>query len=366
MQFLAWYSYVTLIWSLKACMLFFFSRLTFGLSQERFVKALGLICGVTYLAMFLTITVSCHPIQLNWQVKPKPPERCEVRLQNFYVCTVLNVTTDVALLAVPLPMLWKLRIPIRKKITLALLLSSAVFIIAAAIVRIVMTLQGQPSALTINRWGVRETIAAIIAVNAPIIKPLAMKSFYTRGFKLSGPTQQRQGPGNSDSSKQSSDGTTKSKIGSSFSWTHRKPEAVEVATHKGSRTGSRANIGLPPQTMSRLPTILTPFSAELRDIERIDTRLDDSASRDNIALEDRSFERGDYFNSIDIIERGPGPPPVPIEIIDAQPLYIPPTPGSLVRHEGSQPDERRWSEQRRHMRWTRQLRGFGRHRHGSV
>lgn len=152
-------------------MLFFYARLTFGLHQQSFVKILGVVVGVTYLAVFLTITVGCHPIQMNWQVEPLPPLQCSFRRQNFYVSTALNVLTDGLLLCIPMPLLWRLKVPLKKKITLALLLSSGVFVITAAVVRIIMTLRNHPSALTINLWGVRETVAGILAVNMPILRP---------------------------------------------------------------------------------------------------------------------------------------------------------------------------------------------------
>ncbi|KXT15431.1 hypothetical protein AC579_10585 [Pseudocercospora musae] len=226
MELFAWYTYVTLIWSLKACMLFFFNRLTFGLSQQIFVKALGVACAVTYLAVFLTISLSCRPIHLNWQVRPLPPSRCTFRAQNFYVCTILNVLTDAALLCIAVPMLWKLRVPIRKKITLGVLLSSGIFVITAAIVRICKTLDTNPSALTINSWGVRETIAAIAAVNAPILKPLFKRKFWSRGFSMS---SSYSGPelAQSASGGRSSSGTT-SKTLASLRTSLRKPEAVEM------------------------------------------------------------------------------------------------------------------------------------------
>ncbi|KAF2217635.1 hypothetical protein CERZMDRAFT_22710, partial [Cercospora zeae-maydis SCOH1-5] len=186
MQLVAWFTYTALSkWGLKACMLFFFHRITFGLPQERYVKALGVACAITYVTMFLTIMLSCRPFHLNWQVKPKPPEHCELRIQNFYVCTVLNVLTDAALLAIPIPLLWKLKIPLRKKITVGVVLSSGIFVITAALTRIIMTLKAHPSATVINRWGVRETIAGIIAVNAPILQPLCKKSFYANWFPFS-------------------------------------------------------------------------------------------------------------------------------------------------------------------------------------
>lgn len=106
---------------------------------------------------------------------------CCIR-QNFYVSTVLNVITDALILAIPLPLLWTLRIPKRQKIALVLLLCSGIFVIAAALTRITMTLVGNRSAVNINRWGVRETIAGIIAVNIPIIRPVVTASFWSRDF----------------------------------------------------------------------------------------------------------------------------------------------------------------------------------------
>ncbi|CAK41762.1 uncharacterized protein BO96DRAFT_329721 [Aspergillus niger CBS 101883] len=41
----SWVVYVTLIWVLKACMLFFYNRLTIGLVQQRFVKVAAAKCG---------------------------------------------------------------------------------------------------------------------------------------------------------------------------------------------------------------------------------------------------------------------------------------------------------------------------------
>lgn len=93
--------------------------------------------------------------------------------------TALNVLTDAAILSIPLPLLWTLQVPNRQKIVIGILLSSGIFVITAAIIRIVITLGSTPSGININRWGVRETIVGIIAVNAPILRPLFSKAFWT-------------------------------------------------------------------------------------------------------------------------------------------------------------------------------------------
>lgn len=151
-------------------MLFFFNRLTFGLNQQRLVKIFAVICVVTYIAVFLTISCGCSPIERNWQVLPKPGKKCTMKLQNFYVTTVLNVVTDAMVLTIPVPLLWGMKIPWTRKIGLMLLLCSGVFVITAAIMRITFTF-ANVNALNINRWGTRETIAGITAVNAPILTP---------------------------------------------------------------------------------------------------------------------------------------------------------------------------------------------------
>ena len=118
---------------------------------------------------------------MNWQVVPIPPWKCTFRPQLFVVVAVLNIITDAALLIIPIPMLVRLKIPLRKKLVISLVLSSGLFVITAAIIRVVYSLDAEPSASNINRWGVRETIIGIIAIHIPILRPLFNRSFWVWG-----------------------------------------------------------------------------------------------------------------------------------------------------------------------------------------
>ncbi|EWG53170.1 hypothetical protein FVEG_17067 [Fusarium verticillioides 7600] len=178
LELAAWYAYTALIWCLKGTMLFFFSRMTIGTWHDMFVKTVLILCAASYLAVFLTITFGCFPTQKNWQVVPDPGGKCSFKIQNFLVTTILNVLTGALILGIPMPLLWKLQIPFRKKLVVCLLLSSGAFVIAAAMIRVVLTLSANPSALTINAWGVRETIVGILTVNIPILRPIFSKSFW--------------------------------------------------------------------------------------------------------------------------------------------------------------------------------------------
>ena len=77
--------------------------------------------------------------------------------------------------------MWRLKASIRRKLAIAVILSSGIFVITAAIVRAKLTLDSLSSTTTINSWGVRETIIGLITVNIPILRPLATRAFWRRG-----------------------------------------------------------------------------------------------------------------------------------------------------------------------------------------
>ncbi|KAL0255148.1 hypothetical protein SLS55_009678 [Diplodia seriata] len=150
------------------------------------IKYLFWLCGITYLAVVLTITFGCFPFSDNWAVAPTLPARkCTFKTQNLLVTVTLNVITDAAILVIPIPMLWRLKVALSRKLAIAALLSSGVFVIGAAITRAALTLGEAPSALNINRWGVRETIVGIVAVQLPLLRPLFVRDFWRRGRYVS-------------------------------------------------------------------------------------------------------------------------------------------------------------------------------------
>jgi hypothetical protein len=84
------------------------------------------------------------------------------------------------------PIIWKVKIPIRQKLLVALLLGSGLFIIAAAIMRCVTSIQHITHIDTAGVWAIRETFVTIIAINAPCIRPLfgSAKDASDTGYKM--------------------------------------------------------------------------------------------------------------------------------------------------------------------------------------
>lgn len=80
--------------------------------------------------------------------------------------------TDAAILSIPISLVWKVKIPLRRKLVISLLICSGVFVIIAALLRCILTLADAKQIGNSTIWASRETFVSIIAVSAPAIKPL--------------------------------------------------------------------------------------------------------------------------------------------------------------------------------------------------
>jgi hypothetical protein len=94
---------------------------------------MGLI-GATFIAVIFTIYLSCRPFHHYWQINPDPGNACQAAVSKpiLWVSFVSNVSTDVYLLLIPIPMLWKSSLRLLKKIAATLVLSAGVLIIVFA------------------------------------------------------------------------------------------------------------------------------------------------------------------------------------------------------------------------------------------
>ncbi|KAH6675613.1 hypothetical protein B0J14DRAFT_368253 [Halenospora varia] len=182
MEFISWYSYPGVIWTLKFKVLFFYRRLKSTMWwNDKTIVALFWATFISWAILVLSISVTCRPFSANWQIRPLPGSESTFRAQNFWILVFLNVLTDFAILSVPLPILWHLRASRLRKMGISLLLTSGVFMIGTAIVRAVATIVAKPSVININRWGFRETGVGMLAVNAPILVPFFTRAFWRKG-----------------------------------------------------------------------------------------------------------------------------------------------------------------------------------------
>ncbi|OLN90184.1 hypothetical protein CCHL11_09817 [Colletotrichum chlorophyti] len=170
--FAAWYIYVSLIWSLKGIMLFFFSRVTKTLPEERLVKIVAVVCVLAYLATLAVITGHCQPIHRLWQVYPYAGDDCTQNRSKYYALVTTNVSTDFLIMYIPIPLLWRLQTTLKRKLSFGLMFCAGFFIVICTLLRCIICLE-TPERLDLGlNWSIRETVIGIICTNAPSIKPL--------------------------------------------------------------------------------------------------------------------------------------------------------------------------------------------------
>lgn len=167
-----WNFYVTLIWCLKGTMLCFYNRMTLGLKQQKIVKWTQLVCVLAYIGVIAVIWGHCTPVRKNWQVTPYPGDQCTLAVANYISLVILNLSTDFVIVSIPVPLLWKVKLNIKRKLIIGVLLCSGVFIMIATLLRCVLSLKDISGINTSTIWAIRETFVGIIAVNAAAIKPL--------------------------------------------------------------------------------------------------------------------------------------------------------------------------------------------------
>ncbi|KAG5941323.1 hypothetical protein E4U53_007429 [Claviceps sorghi] len=172
----AWCIYISLIWTLKGCMLFLYGRLTLDLKQRKWVKTCAILCVVTYVAGLLVTFTHCTPLRKKWQVSPYPGDTCAVYVPNLYVITATNVSTDILIACIPLPLLWKVRMSWQKKMLCAMWLCTGVCMIIAGLLRCILSLGRIHSRNFRAIWTIRETFVGIIAANVPILGPCIFRA----------------------------------------------------------------------------------------------------------------------------------------------------------------------------------------------
>lgn len=155
----------------------------------------------TYMAVILSIHLGCRPYKKNWQIYPEPENACQpaISMIDCYVTVVLNVITDLYLMSIPLPLLWRAQIPTKRKFLLVAMFSGGVFIIMAGILRVALILADpENGALAAGSWACRETFVAVIIGNIPMIYPLFMRGVSTVKSMYGAGTMKTYGSGKSN------------------------------------------------------------------------------------------------------------------------------------------------------------------------
>ncbi|KAL3484717.1 hypothetical protein BJX62DRAFT_248176 [Aspergillus germanicus] len=172
LAFMNWIWYICYIWCLKGVLLCLYWKLTAGTWHQHVVSATSIFCVIIWLACVLTHVCLCTPVYRNWQIQPYPGDYCTLRQPLYVQIAVFNVLSDVCILVIPIPILAKLQVPIQRKVVLALMFSSGIFIMICTILRAYYSLKSITSLPIALGWANRECFVAAIVASLPGIKPL--------------------------------------------------------------------------------------------------------------------------------------------------------------------------------------------------
>lgn len=161
---------LNVIYTIKACMLLMYTRLTLGLRDSRLVRYLAIYVAVGWFVTELTFFLACRPFSHYWALPPPDPQ-CTT-LENYAIVQgIFNISADLLMLCIPIPLIVRMKLPWRQKIVLVFIFSLGVFVVLAALMTKIFNLTDvyNPNYML---WYIREASVAVYVSNLPMIWPL--------------------------------------------------------------------------------------------------------------------------------------------------------------------------------------------------
>jgi len=177
---------------IKASLLLFLSRI-FGHARP-FRIALWVVGTYIFLWWFTTFWMSvfqCWPISSNWGTTPEQMGNCIPDYMTWYAwVALLNVLSDVAIVLIPIPLVWHLQMATKQKVTSLSVLTTAVIVLIAGISRTVSFFTFDRESLDFTYvfynfliWTSIEPCLSVVGCCLPTLGPLfdgQLSAIYTR------------------------------------------------------------------------------------------------------------------------------------------------------------------------------------------
>jgi len=112
------------LWAIKFSVSMFLRTLTESVwqrSHQRYLRYLHIFLAVTFVATIVADLGACQPFTHYWQVVPDPGPQCRQGSTYLLTMSILNISTNLALILFPVPMILKSRLPIKRYFLLILI-----------------------------------------------------------------------------------------------------------------------------------------------------------------------------------------------------------------------------------------------------
>ncbi|KAF2724149.1 hypothetical protein K431DRAFT_282416 [Polychaeton citri CBS 116435] len=177
---------IATIWLAKGSLIIMYLRLTTVRRENIAVKILGVYIVVGFIVMeVLYFGVWCRPFSNYWAL-PTPNPQCDAATDHLITNAVFNLTSDVAMLAIGLPMFLRMQLAWNKKIPVIGVFSLGIFVVIAAILNKIYSFT-EPFGSAWTYWYLRESSTAMIVANLPFVWTLWRKLTGIKSTSQAGP-----------------------------------------------------------------------------------------------------------------------------------------------------------------------------------
>lgn len=130
-------------------------------------------------AFLLTLLFQCFPVQGNWD--PSARAHCVNISAALQATSAINVATDALVLALPVPLVWRMRTSLSRRVQVLCVFLLGSFIVVVSVFRTVYVRAPSPSragddglwvASYPMMWSTVETGLAIVAACLPVMRPV--------------------------------------------------------------------------------------------------------------------------------------------------------------------------------------------------
>ncbi|ETR99000.1 fucose permease [Trichoderma reesei RUT C-30] len=301
----------------KTSILIFYLRLARNTQMLlRFASWLILvIVNIAGIVLTFMNIFQCTPVQAAWNANYTGPTRCIPLLTEFICAAPVNIVTDLAILALPIPVLTGMRLPSRQKTILVLTFTLGVFVAVVDVVRVYYLQQAitdVPTGITSDpssrfggqadfaynaslalMWSAVEVNVGTTCACIPTLKPLVLRLLPAMLYKSKDNNGSRPSPSDTSDKSQNQRGSDNPSVGNNLNNSGVvKPEPVAHGALGNDR--QLASPG-PDAPMSAMEFLTTPDMTSLP--------LTYSANRSrttNTLSTDHSYENGVYFGFVNM------------------------------------------------------------------
>ncbi|KAL8695292.1 MAG: hypothetical protein Q9218_000191 [Villophora microphyllina] len=164
--------YAAFLWIAKFTISEFLKRLTSQVWRRQYEIGLQFIrwfLAVTFVAVVIATLVECQPFSHYWQVLPNPGAKCRQGYAQLITMGTSDVITDLLLVAFPIPIVLKSHMAVKRKVSLVLLFSLSLILIAITTYRVIEVIHRHSDQQFRSLVASLEILAAAAVSNALVL-----------------------------------------------------------------------------------------------------------------------------------------------------------------------------------------------------